>query len=69
MDAELEELNNQIEELEQQMSASGETVPGEAKATPQTALESAGNLAKNAVETIQDGSVEGVSRPWKGLAH
>lgn len=66
-DAELEELNNQIEELEQQMSASGEVVSGEPGTTPQTALESAGNIAKAAVETIQDGSVEGVAEAVEGL--
>lgn len=66
-DAELEELNNQIEELEQQMSVSGEVVAGESGSTPQTALQTAGNLAGNAVDTIQDGSVEGVSEAIEGL--
>lgn len=66
-DAELEELNNQIEELEQQMSVSGEVAAGESGTTPQTALESAENLAQNAVETIQDGSVEGISEAIEGL--
>lgn len=66
-DAEIEELNNQIEELEQQMSASGEAAAGESGTAPQTALQSAGDLAGSAVETIQDGSVEGVSEAIEGL--
>lgn len=67
VDAELEELNDQIEELEQRMSANEETVSGESGTTPQTALESAENLAQDAVETIQDGSVEGVAEAIEGL--
>jgi hypothetical protein len=66
-DAEIEELNNRIEELEQQMSASGEAAAGESGTAPQTALQSAGDLAGSAVETIQDGSVEGVSEAIEGL--
>ncbi len=66
-DAEIEELNNQIEELEQQMSVSGEAAAGESGTAPQTALQSVGDLAGNAVETIQDGSVEGVAEAIEGL--
>lgn len=66
-DAELEELNCRADELEQQMSKNGEVLAGEGGTTPQTALASANQLAKAAVETIQDGSVSGVAEAVDGL--
>lgn len=66
-DAELEELNRRADELERQMSKNGEVLAGEGGTTPQTALASANQLAKAAVETIQDGSVSGVAEAIDGL--
>lgn len=66
-DAELEELNRRADELERQMSKNGEVLAGEGGTTPQTALVSANQLAKAAVETIQDGSVSGVAEAIDGL--
>lgn len=66
-DAELEELNRRADELERQMSKNGEVLAGEGGTTPQTALASANQLAKTAVETIQDGSVSGVAEAIDGL--
>lgn len=67
IDAELEELNARIDDLEKQMSKNGEVLPGESGTTPQTALASANQLAKTAVETIQDGSVSGVAEAIDGI--
>lgn len=66
-DAELAELNDRIDELERQMSKNGEVLNGEGGATPQTALASANQLARTAVETVQDGSVSGVAEAIDGL--
>ena len=59
-DAELEELNLRIDVLEKQISQSGEVLAGNSDAMPQTAVQSAQQLTKEAVQYIQDGDADGI---------
>lgn len=66
-DAELEELNLRIDVLEKQISQSGEALAGNSDAMPQTAVQSAQQLTKEAVQYIQDGDADGIREKLAGL--
>jgi len=66
-EAELEELNQRIEALEQQMSKSGASLAQDTGDVQRTAMQSAQKLADEAVEEILDGKAEGVSQTLAGL--